>query len=926
MADFTVALKFFVNAMCCIIVMYYMYKVLADYFDYNVQSSTFVHMTDSQPAIVSFCSINDMIDRRVFDSLVGKGGSQLLKKRFVKESKFVDGTTSVVQCMAVTEKSHSTSIGMEFAILQHLNIYLSERVPSGNSAPFARIQPKFEYTLKYNRYTVDRLPFPFATNCKNYRTDQFGCVDECDDELVACVNACSRLACHQSLFLNDQVAELPSSRNRTLVVVVSSETMSTKFLPSLTLDKLLIYLAGVICTFFGCSFWNAHSVIYRIAYAIYGAIAVKRWRERTRKSIRLSLKLLLKTTAIAGYMFQTVPLTHDYFTYAMQSQFYKGKMYAAIAVIPDVSICVKDNGHLSNSNTSVLRSVTVQTSDGHRTFTSEHIAANGWLSRYTENPTADISCFMFHLSKTGATHTITHLADQMAKLDVTSDHGIELFPKWFSLHQPKKQSALSKMRQFTEGTYHALAKVLFTFFHYRLLPAPFATRCQHYDHLSREAVLVRCYRKLYNISENEVLAQLKRCNAIAPECDQVNVQWRNLINPFRNTTLLVDFMSDCMRYEVIPKLSFSTYLIYCGMIAGFWLSVSILPVSNYVANMISNKVAVCTKVLRNYSCSKVMIVLICSAMSCTVYDETKTYLEYKVITNTELGYPRRLQLPAMSVGFLKHHSERNFSRVASLTSNYTNISIDQYFDLIVVIHRIQVNDLVDTSVAKFTRKGALLTVRCTELSVDDTAYLMVHEPNSYSRTILFRSRTQCSQSTQIKLNTFKSKLLPPPYATGCRCYLDSQQACFEECIQRSTFEKFEQYSIVFPRSLNQTPAGVVIDQDAFHECQRNCSQPDCESTKYIFSTTSVDEPNVLFAVGPHMLMVESEYVAQYTLGQFILNVCGLVALWCGLAVCDVYHVIKKVADVLHKICFKTAQRTVSTDETIVVTIRVHRTQ
>lgn len=95
--------------------------------------------------------------------------------------------------------------------------------------------------------------------------------------------------------------------------------------------------------------------------------------------------------------------------------------------------------------------------------------------------------------------------------------------------------------------------------------------------------------------------------------------------------------------------------------------------------------------------------------------------------------------------------------------------------------------------------------------------------------------------------------------------------------------------------MDQTLAFTKVNRKLFGPCKRQCLQPDCVSLDYLLRWHQFATPGVVFAVGPIQLNFVNEYLAKYPMRELFLNVCGLMALWAGVAVVDVYDLIVGVA-------------------------------
>lgn len=915
-------LKLIVNCLCCSAVVLYMTNIVIDYLHYDVESSVIIALKDTLPVVMSLCSTSYAIDNV---NATSDNGIQLDTMPFMKTFKFLDGPFFQQKCIAITEQVHSTAVRYAVNSIQPLTFHLTESVPPvGNMIAFATLENNTKYVLMYNRYTVDRLPFPFTTSCKNYINGQFGCVDECKADLVTCLQNCRNLACHQSLYLRSHYNGEDGYR-KVIATVITGSSMTVTYSPQLTFEMLLIYLAGLVNTFSGLSFWNAHYITYKLVHAAYCAITLEQVR-RKREIMRRVIKFVIHLLSIAFCIWQTVPLMQDYFNYATQTEYFRGRMYAAIVIIPDVSLCVNDGGRLAGANHTVLarilNSVVVQTSDGEKVLTDKDIEKINLCSKYTvELPKhAVFSCFMVHLSQTDATYTITHRSGQVALFNLTR----EPTNIWFAVHSPHEQVTLQKLSLLTNGRQPIAVKTLYSFTHHKLLPAPYATKCRHYGRVSRDTLRERCILQFFDHMLDTTMAAYVKCDAmLQPACERIQIDTVETHPvPARHNEIAIDFAVDCERFVMLPKLTLSTFLIYCGMIAGFWLSVCVLSASDYVIT-ICDKLAGCKCASRN-CVKKLLSTLIACAMVVTLYDEADKYLSYPVITNTEFNYADMTQLPAFSVCFVNFPGAVTFANIASLDTNATNVSIYPFFYLGAVMHRIQVDEAMDTTTAKYIRQGTLLKVHCTNTTRDQTAIVMIHQANTLSSSGGIGRGFYCSSQSSnamVKVKSWKTKLLPPPFASGCRFYPISQRDCFEKCIQALTFEKFRHYSYSFPRTLNQTSGSHIIDKAIVQQCKLTCLHSDCDSIEYTVSTAPFEEPNVLFAVDPYIAQSEAQYVAQYPLRNLFLNLCGLVALWCGLAVSDVYGVIQTLIDKLRKVCGCNQSNRVTVKRVRVVVIR-----
>lgn len=415
--------KWTVRAACLAAMLFFTYTFVADYLAYNVTSSV-TQAIDTWMPLMSFCVANATIDQATFDSFKSDK-HRVTRSRHTKTIKYLDAAPSVLQCVAVNATNDDGHVRLHFKVPQtfkRLLWFMTDTLPAGNAPVTAWLEWHAQNNVQFRRYVVGRLPHPFVTDCK--RSDQFACVDRCADDLATCLTKCRHLACRQTTYVIEKLQTDIIRNTLTLVDARSSDVVTITYVPQFDLPKLLIYLASLVNAFFGVSFWNAHRLISWSARRIRCGISYS-------KAAQLVVKLLVQLVAIGCCVWQTVPVTKDYFTYATQTEMYMGKMHTAIAVVPDVSLCQTPSkiGSLNHASfykaasrnvSGILNSITVATYDGESQITAEQLQLRRLVTRYTVTIPGlfRFPCFMLHLAAAGTAHTFAHRGiGQMALFD-----------------------------------------------------------------------------------------------------------------------------------------------------------------------------------------------------------------------------------------------------------------------------------------------------------------------------------------------------------------------------------------------------------------------------------------------------------------------------------------------------------------------------
>lgn len=948
-------LKSAVYTVCLAGMLFYVTTIINDYLKYDVQS-TINRSLDEEIPLTTLCAT----ERKHINCSAEKSIPWL---RFTKNLKFLDGSNSSDNCVWFNATVNRAILRIECRITFPMRFYLTDRPPAGNK-PVTVAEMESSLHVTPRRYIVRRLPLPFRTKCRDFGNgDQFDCVDRCNDTLVTCLKQCHHLPCYQETYVGDKPISISSFP--TTFSVRSSEVDTVTHAAKFELDTLLIYLANLVNTFFGVSFCNGHSVIFWIIRHVRSAVSSK--------SVRVATKVTIQLLSLAFCIWQMVLLSIDYFSHATVSELYEGKVYPAIAVIPDITFCLNDDGQLINGTVTtskgellatnfnasiILKAVTVETSDREKTFTAEVLERRNWITKYAvviPNISAH-SCITVRLSSTGAIYSTDYRGMRMAivTLNETVVKRLRLnsnaFRNWrYAIHASGKrvepEVLPDQLERVKMSTPVAEVEVKYT----KLLPPPFATRCRSYLSDSREVLHKRCvmkrskirlhvgrrehpfdYYTSYNKALNKDFETIAKCEQqIAPPCEKVELrvsQRRSELEP--ENAMYITFSDKMQRFVVEPKLVLSTYLIMVGMIVGFWLDASVWSICKFMLDKVSGKIPQVAKLSRNYI-KKLVVALICASLALTVCNELRTYFSYTMITDTEVQYASMVQLPAVSVSFTTPSTKRellssfiglrrHFSyRYPIVASNYTHqmdqfVKSDLQYLKEVDVFRIQITQLVDVNAARFRseRNGAVFEVYCNRLIPQkgqtvfpNYVFIWIHQPNTLPRKLGHDHNAKCTRNgsyyaaLKVIFDERKTKLLPPPFASRCRQYPESQQACFENCVQNATLKKTERYVKFFIRTNEQKQTTSEIDKAAIAPCKKKCSQPDCAFSEYVAGLAQLRQPWLVLAVGPNRFEYSTTYVAKYPASELFLNLCGLVAMWTGLAVVSMHELVMHVATV-----------------------------
>lgn len=427
-----------VRAACLTAMVFFIYMCVADYLAYEPMSSV-TQTVDTQMPLISFCVDNTTIDQATLDAFFDSFKSdehRVTSSRHTKTVKYLDAPPSVLQCVAISATSDDGHVQLHFqAPSDFLNrvrflFFMTDTPPVGNTPATASpaLGPE---GVQFRRHVVVRLRHPFTTDCK--RSDQFACVDRCADDLATCLTKCRHRPCRQTTYVATKWSSISTRKS---LDVRSSDVVTITYAPQFDLYTLLIYLAGLVSTFFGVSFWNGHRLLFWSARRVRCTIS-------NSKAVLLGAKMLMQLVAIGCCVWQSVPITKDYFMYATQTEVYAGKLYAAIAIVPDISLChmpitVVAARYFNTSfekatrrNVSpILNSITVATSDGESQITAKQLQARRLVAQYivTVPGLARFPCFMLHLAAAGAAHTLVHRgARQMVLLDFKQHNAVTHF-------------------------------------------------------------------------------------------------------------------------------------------------------------------------------------------------------------------------------------------------------------------------------------------------------------------------------------------------------------------------------------------------------------------------------------------------------------------------------------------------------------------
>ena len=323
---------------------------------------------------------------------------------------------------------------------------------------------------------------------------------------------------------------------------------------------------------------------------------------------------------------------------------------------------------------------------------------------------------------------------------------------------------------------------------------------------------------------------------------------------------------------------------------------------------------------------KHILLVLCLAF--VVYNSGKLFLQrHKVIFDTNHGPEKKL--PVLS-GCIKINSndyrdcpESNFEKCVELRSLFNEIenrTLNVPREILAKFNAIGLEDLIKIRGSDYYYNDTFMnfnhvcfSYRCRDCNETQnlklintyriTYTLFIHDdrfPVHFSSHMTKQNCEIFSNCTSYHIFTerYKFDLLPAPYSSDCIDYskefksmfdgyerVNSKEGCLNICLKqryRNTFFFYTQYEggeVRYSREFTSKDAEEHNMTEHYLECQKNCSQPNCKSSKYFMkSSNNLPELNVItFELEPTVVSLQGRpYIGVFELWLNIISFICLV--------------------------------------------------
>ncbi|KAI1304640.1 hypothetical protein HDE_01740 [Halotydeus destructor] len=336
-------------------------------------------------AILRSCSKE--IDTHCYDELLKSRSDEVFDSTFDLSEIFLDQVfygkekltkyaaksymTKFFKCAMYTfDEAVNAMKGLHFTIKDtglngQLLVYLTSRglYPRGLQLPFQFIRDfqKGYFDWKYSHFSQVKLRAPYPDNCFDYKEwnldDQDHCLERCiyeaNDRVMpyvfsavpgdnfkfgnmtslyskTCFEKCSRRSCHEVNYAVESDRVIPSNVT-TISLRRTEKTIVVEYRPHITFRIYIIYMAGLLNTWFGFYMFSLDLAVYRFLR--------KQGRCQLKFPTRFVISLLLSLVCYALCALQIWRSAASFLRYTTQSEVYLGPLVSSVVRIPDMSIC-----------------------------------------------------------------------------------------------------------------------------------------------------------------------------------------------------------------------------------------------------------------------------------------------------------------------------------------------------------------------------------------------------------------------------------------------------------------------------------------------------------------------------------------------------------------------------------------------------------